>query len=435
MIAWLKFFFLGFFSDKLSAEAERRSGLNVLLGYVLALIIVCGGLTAGYAASFKPYYKAADEFKEFYRACFSGGGISATLKGGKLTSEISGGAEYINGFDDESSSYNKNGYRLVVDTRPAATTFDDFTLKCTDGDGKDIDYEDYVKLDDSKKKMAVVYSGKSLDVAANMDKYTAHLDAACVEGADGYDADIAKDYADLKAKKSEMSEYDYNNQTYLLYIRSYCPSLKNADPYGGAPTLRSYYMNTDMSEGTGKYLMLLDDILVCSFESKGVFVDFAGSYGTKRDVTTVGLSGSELNSSLDTLLCDAFNGGGTVNFIVYIMNMLRFSLIIIGAILILSLILRILSKLKKTDFCKTYFACFKLGGSYLTVSALLAAIVGFVMSFFMSRITVYTAVGYILLALILIRTVVYVLHNFIRFSRERADATEESGETAEDVQE
>ena len=61
MVNWLKYYFLGFFSNGLSKEGAKRSGFNLLLNILLAFILLCGGFVAGYAASFPVFYSKAEE--------------------------------------------------------------------------------------------------------------------------------------------------------------------------------------------------------------------------------------------------------------------------------------------------------------------------------------------------------------------------------------
>ena len=71
------------------------------------------------------------------------------------------------------------GYKLIVDTTPADTSFDDFTLICKDANGVEISYEDYRKLPETGKKNGTVefkYSGKPLDVTVKQAEYIAYLE-------------------------------------------------------------------------------------------------------------------------------------------------------------------------------------------------------------------------------------------------------------------
>ncbi|MBD5131305.1 MAG: hypothetical protein HDT28_01730 [Clostridiales bacterium] len=121
MVAWLKFYFLSFFSNRISKEGATRSIANSIVSLVLAFMVICCGLIAGYVVSFNKHYGSSPDFSEFAYSIFADGeqSIELSVSNGKLNALIPDGVEFINGFADESCDYNKNGYSLVVDTRGA----------------------------------------------------------------------------------------------------------------------------------------------------------------------------------------------------------------------------------------------------------------------------------------------------------------------------
>lgn len=153
MKRWLKFYFLGFFCDRYGKEAASRSFFNVVLSLFLTIILLSGGLAAGFSASFGKHYKEADDFREFVYGIFAVDGdsrINLKIQNGKLSADIPEGVR-INSFLNENDNA-FGGYKLIVDTTPADTSFDDFTLICKDANGVEISYEDYRKLPETGKK-------------------------------------------------------------------------------------------------------------------------------------------------------------------------------------------------------------------------------------------------------------------------------------------
>ena len=171
---WLRFFFGGFFTNKRLSEAPERSVWNTVLSLFLAFFLVWGGLSLGYAASFGRHYAAAEDFRAFL--CASLGkdnpyGVSLRIDGGKLSAQYDGERNCINTFDSPDT-----GYRLVVDTRPKETTYDDFTVVCRDPDGQTVSYDAYKAMDDAQRERyecRMEYSGTALDVSRGIADYEA----------------------------------------------------------------------------------------------------------------------------------------------------------------------------------------------------------------------------------------------------------------------
>ena len=92
MTEWLKFYFLGFFSQKLTRQAARRRYLNVVLGILLTFILLFAGLFMGYTCSFGKHYGNSSQFREFVYSVFASGDkhkdIHISVKDGKLNADI-----------------------------------------------------------------------------------------------------------------------------------------------------------------------------------------------------------------------------------------------------------------------------------------------------------------------------------------------------------
>ena len=209
MISWLKFYFLGFFHDGYGKQAEARSALNLALSLALAFLFLCSGITAGYAASFGTHYKNAEGFRSFLYDSFAADNaqsIGLSLTDGKLSAQIDG-AESVNTFKNTDQT-DTDGYRLIVDTRPAQTTFDDFVLTCKNANGEEISYEDYRKLPEQDKRnstVTITYTGNALDVSAKHSQYIAYLDKISIEA----DAEMLAMVVD-GLKRAGLTEFQVN---------------------------------------------------------------------------------------------------------------------------------------------------------------------------------------------------------------------------------
>lgn len=428
---WLKFFFLGFFNDKLAEEGAKRSGFNTLLSFVLAFLLLCGGLTAGYSASFSGHYSDAELFRSFLYSAFAGedgsGRISAEVENGRLTATFGDGRTHVNGFTEEDGF---EGYTLVVDTRPASTTFDDFSVVCKDAEGRTIGYEDYRILSEEDKKKGsfkIEYSGKTLDVMQKQGEYTAFLDRVSEEGSEDYNEEIAKAYASCKAE--EMGTLEYANAVYTLFVRAYYPSLKAIETYGDAPTVKTYYMEKSMSADVENYIVLLDDLAVCSFVTpKGIRVDFGGYYSDSADfvISADGLTAEQIRENVDSFVTRLFKDSGGLNFFIYVVNVFKVILLLAVVMLVFSLLMFLAGRLAKTGW--GYFGSFKIMGAFLTVDAVVSFITAFTLSFFVPRQSVYAITEAVFIGLLIGRTVLFAVAEIIRKLREKPEEKHESEE-------
>ncbi len=432
MVNWLKYYFLGFFSNGLSKEGAKRSGFNLLLNILLAFILLCGGFVAGYAASFPVFYSKAEDFKSFVYSAFAeengNGKIQLEARGGKFIADVPNQKGYTNGFTD-GNAYGKNGYVLVVDTRPAEQTFDDFAVKCTDPSGKEIGVEEYRNLSESDKAKAsfkIEYTGKELDVKGNQAEYIAFLDRVADKNDKEYSAVNAEKYAKLKEERAsgKLDEDAYARGVYTLFVKAYYPSFNKIEMHGEAPTLRTYYLGMAMGVDAKKCLVILDDLCVCSFESvNGIRLDF-GSYVKVKDgvISADGLSAAEARSNIDGLIKKAFSDSVGFNLLLYVINVFKAMIFILAAVAIIALIVFAVCRFADVEFGKNYLDTLKIIGSYLTVSALLAFIAAFVFSFFMARNQVFILAEITVIVVVVVRAVILTVMEIIKNRREKKNA-------------
>ena len=231
MVNWLKFFFLSFFSDRYAKEAAERRMLNALACVLIALVLLFGGLLTGYVSSFGKHYAAATDFREFAYSVFAsdGNGVEFSIGGNKMSAN-----KQVEKLTDG------DGYALIIDTRPVRTTYDDFIAFCTDKSGARIDYAAWLALDEEQRKnyaFGIEYSGKAIDVAARAESYEQYFDTESA-------SEQAKaEFAQLKEQvnSNKITQVEYNNLLYELYVKRYYPSMSNFERYGNAPTVRTYY--------------------------------------------------------------------------------------------------------------------------------------------------------------------------------------------------
>lgn len=430
MISWLKFYFLGFFNDNYGKEAATRSLLNTFLSLVLTLFLMCGGMSAGYAASFGTHFAKAEEFRGFLYSAFATADdatrVNLKMQEGKLAADVPGG-QYINTFKDgETEGY--NGYMLIVDTRPANTAFDDFSLECKDANGIDISYEEYRKLPETGKQNGSVnfkYSGTALDVTAKQVEYIAYLDNVSDESSEEYNGDTASSYSGLKHKKSagEISEEEYANGIYTLYAKSYYPSYAGVEIYGEAPTLRTYYLQAKLTEGKKNYLILLDDLCICDFTTRGgITVNFGSYYSDVKDgvISMHGMTAEEMQANTDKFIGDCFASSALFNFLVHFMNTGKFLLLLILVIIALSLIIFIMCRIFKLEYAYKFFGSVKITGAYLFYSALVSFILSIILSFVCARGTVFLISEITVAAIMGLRTVILLVAELIRNKRSKS---------------
>lgn len=438
VISWLKFYFLGFFVDKYGKEAATRSFLNTVLSIILSFLLLCAGISAGFAASFGVHYDNADAFQSFLYSFFAEDGasfIGLDFKDGKLNAKING-AQCVNTI--KSGEEAVGGYRLIVDTRDARTTFDDFKLLCKDENGNEISYEDYRKLSLSEKNKStaeIIYSGEALDVALKHADYTAFLDKISDEADDEYNEKTASAYGELKNKKNlgEISEEEYFIEIYVLYAKAYYPEYSGVEIYGDAPTLRTYYMQPSLTADGGKYLILLDDLCICSFETNNnVKIDFGSYYDNIEDVIICaeGMDNEIMRSNVDNFIDACFMGSGGFNFLVHVMNMGGFLPVLLLFIVILSLLVVLLCKALHLEFVSKISEMIKITGGYLLYASIITFLAQIIFSFVSSRSSIFILSEITLAVVLLLRVAALLIAEIIRGKKQKVSESNDSNEAA-----
>ena len=126
MKKWLKFFGLGFFNDNIAKDGANRGLWNFLISLILAFILLGCSMSLGDSLPFKTHYKNSQGFKSVVRnAIASENALDITVENGKIKvakgdNDFSKSVK-VDTFKSQADSdiYSKNGYGLVVDTRPS----------------------------------------------------------------------------------------------------------------------------------------------------------------------------------------------------------------------------------------------------------------------------------------------------------------------------
>lgn len=360
MKSWLKFTFIGYFKNSITREAESRSLFNVLSGILLSFVFLMCGLWAGYTAAFGVHYNNASSFRAFINK----NADEVNVTGGKLL------------FDGESpTDFSESGFRLIIDTRPSSTTYDDVKVFCTKkDDGTTISYEEYLALTKQAQgdyTVGVERTGQTLVFTEQrIDEYMTFL-----EGDDSHSAE----YAALIADRANMSVYDFNNALYELYFKAYYPqSLAQLDSFGGAPTIKSYYLSYFYRDNTDEvsYLILVDDMMMCNFVTDGgIWQTFVGYYDNIRDGKV----------GIDELISGGFKSTAAINAYMYFINTLRAVGIVLLVLFVFALI--VIPIAKKTDIgcADTLMGAVKTVASFQIWSALFGGVCAFILSFITGR--------------------------------------------------
>lgn len=389
MKSWLKYFFGGFWSSRLSQQCQWRSLGNTALGALLSFLLLICGLTWGYQASFGPTYQRAEEFRQFLYSTMDT--IDFTVTDGVATGE-----SRINTYGEK-----QEVYRLIVDLRDTRSIYDAFALSCTAENGQTISYESYLvqpaHVQKAYTKFTVTYSGEELNLTEKCPEYLAYLQTLSDPQSLLYNEETAENLQKLEAEKPE----DYYEQVYLLYVSSYYPKLEMAEFNSKAPTIHGYYLDLLSRDTEGKFLCLLKDNCYVGFQSGGMQVIYTGNYSQIQSMEA-GAAGA------DTLIYKSFESNGQTDYLMYAVNIFGGFFLIVVLWLLMMIVVRIVCRIKRYEVATTFGSAAQLVGSFLLWSGGIAALCGFILSFMLDQALVfYGAIGIMALVLV-IRTIVFM---------------------------
>lgn len=387
MISWLKYFGLGFFSDRIAKESVKRSMLNFVLGFALALVFTFCGVLAANTLPFGVHYKNASRYREFLRGSFDK--VNVTVRGGEACAD-----EVVGLLPTE-------GYKLVIDTR-ASTALDDFEAYCTAKEGgEEITYESYLSLSEEERgkyEFQIRYTPNELVLTEELtDKHEEYLKTVA-------DEDLSSKFNALIEKKGDIPAKDYAEAVYLLYLKAYYPQIdkfvKNS-----APLLRNYYyLNYLNKKDFSDYLFVFSDALIGNFRTDGgKVISFYGVYS--------GMDGQTVNGDgADAFVKKSFDNALPMMANVYAMNILRLLPFIALIPLILALAMwGVMYAIKADVKLRRITTCIKIEGCYLAFSSLVSALAMFVFGYLVSGSVLNFLPLVLLFAVMLARTTVYAV--------------------------
>lgn len=401
----LRFFGLSYFSDDIAGTAPEFGFGTLFLALLLSFVFFLCGYLAADTVPFAVHYENALQYKEFVNGAFPDG---VTIKNNKASSE-----RRVNTYTDDGdkAEYAKNGYELIIDTRPSDMLIQFEQIAVKGGNG--IDYESYLALTQSQKseyKLETRYTDEELIITDELtEKITAYFNGVSIEGSDGYNANASSAYTKLAADKDKYSQEEYGKELYYLYVQFYYTSVSSVLYGARAPVLRDYYYRNYIAANKSYYLFMFDEMCAGSFKTDGGLpVVFGGYFNKCADGTA---------EDVGVLIKQVFYDTVAYTFSSYFLSTLFQLPFLIFIPLILTLLLWCAGKIVKNGLNKTFSDCFKTVNGFIWVSALLTALITFVFGFFVAAKAMYYYMSLIFGLLILIRTVIFCVTSVIKNRR------------------
>ena len=422
----LKAFALGFFSDGCANKAAKGGFLPLIINLVLAIAIVFLGTVGADMFSFYPRYGSAENFKGTVSKLFAPdegeNAISILVDEDGLATASRGGGEYekallVDTFSSESDrkAYSVGGYNVVVDTRDAAL-YDDFIAYCEpkSGEGETITYEQYLSLSESAKDYYIFKIRYTPFEADLSDEKTADREKYLSDN--GGEQSIAE----LKSKLTagEISAKEYNGGVWELFVKSYYPDLGEYETTSAVPLLRNYYYHNYTLKGETDYLFVFDDSVIGSFTADGRQEEFYGFYNKFPAGVTDGGDG---------FIETAFSGSVYLSEYIAFVNVIRFLPVYVVMPLTAALIAYLIIKIAERERAKRFSEVVKITATFIAWSAVFAAVITFILSFFIDRGLIFTVLTVSFFVVMMIRTVVWFATETAKFKK----AAEDIGESGE----
>lgn len=422
MKKWFRFFWLSFFSDKISKEGAKRGYTNFFVGLILALVFLWAGFIGGDMLPFSAHYNNSPDFEATVHAVFANPDINKRIDveiqenllkvkkhGGEYTEDL-----LVNTFenDTDKQNYSANGYNVVIDSRPA-DTLAEVEAYCVSNDGKNtvISYQDYLTLSDIAKlnfDFKLKYTGNALELDdESVVGYREYVDSLSDDNKLATES-LAKDLAESKITKSE-----YNKAIYELYFTNYYPAITAYESTSKVPLLRNYYYHQYISNGIKNYLFIFDDYMAISFESdSGIDRSFYGFYNSVENGVLIAenTTQAEANAKVDSFIKNSFKSIWFLNVYAYAINV--FSLIPFIALMpmVVTLLAYSILKLRGVESITTLGAMFKIIGSYVWFSGVVSAVLTVIIAFFVPR-NIITALPLVLFFITLaIRSIIFAVN-------------------------
>ena len=401
----LKIFGLGFFSDKY-AEKAVKGGFGLLtINIILAIVVIFFGSVFTEFLAFYPRYDSAVDFNKtvnnLFRPADKDNEISLFIDENKCVTASRGGGAYeekmlVNTFLNEAdrAAYSSGGFNVVIDTRDAYL-YDDFETYCESDGGDVITYEEYLTLTETAKKnydFKIRYTPNEVDLS---DEKTNEREEYLLNSADS-----AKDLEELKTKLSsgETSDADYRNEVWVLFVKSYYPDLSGYETAAKAPLVRNYYYYNYTLKGENDYLFVFSDSIVGSFTAGGGTEEFYGFFSK--------FPYGKINSGED-LVKTAYSASVDLNIYVGIVNIMRFLPVYVLMPLVAVLISYLIVYIGEREKARKFSEVLKIIATYILWSAVFAVVSGAILSFFIKREMIFTAVSVLYFVVMMIRSIIW----------------------------
>ncbi len=436
MKKWFEFFGLSFFSDRISKGAAKRGYANVLLGLILALVFIWAGFVGGDMLPFSVHYNNSTDFKATVHSVLANPDadkrVIVEIDDGDLKAKKQGG-EYaesllVNTYenDTDKQNYSKNGYNVVIDSRPA-DALAEVEAYCLSNDGQNLEitYEEYLSLSAVAKlnfDFKLRYTGDELVLTDTLvDGYRSYLDTLSSE----IKLEAEKISSDLEEEK--ITKNEYNRAIYKLYFTNYYPSIDNYESSSEIPLLRNYYYHQYISTGIDKYLFMFDDYMAGSFETDGgIDFSFYGFYGDLENGTLIaeGASQAESNTKADNFIKKSFGSILFLTLYAYAMNVFSFIPFIALMPMVVTLLAYSILKLRGVESITSLGGTFKIIGSYMWFSSALSAVLTVIIAFFVPR-NIITVLPIILFFVTLaVRSIIFAINETRLYMKQLENATQ-----------
>ena len=276
VVEWLKFYFLGFFSEKQAKKSNKTGALSIILSAAFTFLLFFVGFYAADIVPFSTHYENTAKYRQFAENAFENGEAYVKINDEKAVYPVK-----INTYTSEADKekYCSDGYNLIVDTRPSDMLIR-FTQYAIKGE-EEIDYETYLALDEEDKKqylLKIRYLDEELILTdEDTARHIGFLEQVSVEGGEMFNKAAAEDYKKLNGDKQNMNDEEYAEQLYYLFIKYYYVGAGSLLKGAKAPVLCDYYYINYIIGGKSDYLYVFDELCTGSFTSdRGVPVVFGG---------------------------------------------------------------------------------------------------------------------------------------------------------------
>ncbi len=427
MKKWLRFFCLGFFSDKISREGAKRGYTNFFLGLILALAFIWAGFVGGDLLPLMVHYNNSPDFRETVHTVLANpdSRIEVEIQDGILLVKDKDGQNstglLINTLENDTDkhNYSANGYEVVVDLHPADTLAEvEIYYLSNDGQDLKISQDEYLSLSTVARlnfDFKMRYTGKVLELTdESVTNYMTYLMGLGDETKSEAET-LTNNLSDGKITRDE-----YNRAVYQLYFATYYPEITEYESTSKVPLLRNYYYHNYISQGVENYLFIFDDCMTASFETKGgINVSFYGFYNDMNDgaIVNEGATQAEANKSVDDFMEKSIKSIAPITLYAYAVNIFTLIPFIALMPLVVTLLAYSILKLRGVDSITSFGAMFKILGSYVWFASFVAAILTVILSFFLNR-EIITALPLVIFFVALaVRSVIFAVreaHSYIK---------------------